>query len=939
MGPVQEYISHTKVLIAQYGPDCCVLMQVGSFYELYGLKCEDELEIVGSRIQDVANECDLLIANKGQHVENEHGVSCQVCMAGFGLAQLEKYVRKIQRMGFTCAVYDQAEGAAGVGLERVLKEIISPGTFISESGRCASNMVTCVVLSLGAKHSQMSVSAIDLGTGESEIHCFSHEHCVKQLNYDDVDRCITIANPKESLLVSQELTTQDLLKLVPMLGLGAVKCHVYGSDSTAEQRSKVVRSGRQTAQRDLLCRLFKNMTGDAVTGWMRETGADLQSYVLLLEFIADHNPDFLSRLVYPKLSREVDKLVMANHSLEQLNIIGNSEKRHSSLLALVDHTQTPAGRRLLRKRLTRPYTKHAHITSQLEQVDKWLSEGRWEQLRASLSGLGDFALMFRLIAMGRFKMHHASRLLQYCSQVLSAHRVFNAVDGDESFPAFLTQHDVLRRGICDVVDGDCCARIGDWTPEKLGKLPVADLMFLRRGVCSQCDTHVDEIASHKDRLVGLRDKYAAALVSVEARKVDVGTVLKIVEKDGAYITGTQRRLKLVCSVAGDDKLVCINLPGTRNVYVLDSPTLRAMREALRSPTERLVAALDERWRDVLAELAGMQDVFHAISKFTAYADVIQNSCFVANKHKYTRPAVVDGEKSSIQVRGLRHPLIECINQDELYVANDVALGTDIDMMLLYGTNAVGKSSLIKSIGMCVCMAQAGMYVPCSSLELVPYTKMYTRILGNDDLFRGLSTFAVEMSELRAILHSADTNTLVIGDELCSGTESSSATSIFAAGLMMLHKRRCSAVFATHFHEVALYSELKDLSRLSLKHMTVMYDSRIGDLVYDRKLREGPGNNLYGLEVCKALCLPEELLDTARALRAKYFSSQSISLRSTHYNASKLKGNCELCGATAIEVHHLQHQSSAGTDGYIGSNHKNSVANLMNVCGRVSLAAP
>ena len=159
---------------------------------------------------------------------------------------------------------------------------------------------------------------------------------------------------------------------MPMLGLGAVKCHVFGSDATDVQRAKVTRSGRQTAQRDLLCRLFKNMTGDAVTGWMRETGADLQSYVLLLEFISDHNPDFLSRLVYPKLSREVDRLVMANHSLEQLNIVGGGVKRHSSLLALVDHTQTPAGRRLLRKRLTRPYTKHADITSQLAQVSKWL---------------------------------------------------------------------------------------------------------------------------------------------------------------------------------------------------------------------------------------------------------------------------------------------------------------------------------------------------------------------------------------------------------------------------------------------------------------------------------------------------------------------------------------------------------------------------------------
>ena len=130
---------------------------------------------------------------------------------------------------------------------------------------------------------------------------------------------------------------------------------------------------------------------------------------------------------------------------------------------------------------------------------------------------------------------------------------------------------------------------------------------------------------------------------------------------------------------------------------------------------------------------------------------------------------------------MRHCLIEHLQTNELYVANDISLGFDkCNGILLYGTNAVGKSSLIRSIGICIVLAQAGMFVPCSEFTYKPYCKIFTRILGNDDIFKGLSTFAVEMSELRTILNNSDENSLILGDELCSGTETNSAISIFLA---------------------------------------------------------------------------------------------------------------------------------------------------------------
>jgi DNA mismatch repair protein MutS len=210
------------------------------------------------------------------------------------------------------------------------------------------------------------------------------------------------------------------------------------------------------------------------------------------------------------------------------------------------------------------------------------------------------------------------------------------------------------------------------------------------------------------------------------------------------------------------------------------------------------------------------------------------------------------------------------------VANNIVLGNDsVNGILLYGTNAVGKTSFIRAIGIAIVMAQAGLYVPCSSFEYMPYKYIFTRILGNDNIFKGLSTFAVEMSELRTILRLADEKSIVLGDELCSGTESISATSIFVAGVKQLEEKNTSFIFATHLHEIVRYDEIRDLKSVLLKHMSVMYDRENDKLIYDRKLKDGPGDNMYGLEVCKSLNLPGSFLELAHNIRMKYHRCRGV----------------------------------------------------------------
>jgi len=143
------------------------------------------------------------------------------------------------------------------------------------------------------------------------------------------------------------------------------------------------------------------------------------------------------------------------------------------------------------------------------------------------------------------------------------------------------------------------------------------------------------------------------------------------------------------------------------------------------------------------------------------------------------------------------------------------------------------------------------------------------------------------------------------------------------------------IFATHFHEITEWSEIKSIEKLKLMHMSVIYDKETKKLIYDRKLKEGPGHTMYGLEVCKALKLPDVFLERAHQIRMKYHpeTSNITSMESSHYNSKKIKGNCENCKiALGDDIHHLQHQKRVnGKNNYIDSFHKNHVANLMNVC--------
>jgi DNA mismatch repair protein MutS len=362
-------------------------------------------------------------------------------------------------------------------------------------------------------------------------------------------------------------------------------------------------------------------------------------------------------------------------------------------------------------------------------------------------------------------------------------------------------------------------------------------------------------------------------------------------------------------------------------YRVTSPEINHLTHLMTTTTDRFMQHL----KRVYKEFHGFMNVScDYIIKCIQKIDLMNTNCENIRKYKYCKPLIQEDCKNTnsyIKATKMRHALIEHLELRESYVANDVDLGGDTQGVLLFGTNAVGKTSYIKSIGICIIMAQAGMYVPCESFEYYPYEYLFTRIIGNDNLFKGLSTFAVEMSELRVILQKGNQNSLILGDELCSGTEIDSALSIFVSGLVDIYQKRSSFIFATHFHSLQTFEEIKQMPRLKMKHLTVQYNYEHKTLIYGRTLRDGPGESTYGLEVCKSLSLPESFLERAYEIRNRQTDQGSILLyKESTYNREKIRSICEFCKKNkGTEIHHLEYQKNSALPMI------HHVANLSSIC--------
>jgi DNA mismatch repair protein MutS len=969
----KEYFTLTQKYREEYGKKVVVLLQVGAFFEIYGIKNDND-EINGSNISEVCEICQLNISEKKIQYDNGG-----VLMAGFRDYTVDKYLSRLTDYGYTIPVYIQEK--EGNVVKRVLDRVYSPGTLIScdtDTSPVMTNNIMCIwmetykpTIRKGKTKSNIrdtiiyGISVVNIFTGKSYIFQYETTFYMNTTTFDELERYISVYSPSEIVMITP-FDDSDLDKIIQYSGIRSTSIHRV---SNGEDISiKVKRCGEQRYIKQILTTFFKEDTYDVCSEFQTDTIAT-QSFCYLLDFIQEHNSELVRKISIPQFNNTTDRMILANHTLKQLNIIDDNimeSKQYgtlSSVLNLLNKCSTPMGKRSFQYKLTNPVFDVEWLNLEYSMTEQFLSDDNYslvDNFRKQMKQIRDMEKICRQLVVKKiypssiYQLYNGIKIIQQlnvclyelpdiCEYLIKGIiGLHSGIDPNtyieqesQSIINFLETHFILEE----------CKNISSMSS------------FSQNIIESGISEELDELIIEKNNCVGEFNRifiYLNNLMKENEKKSDIDYIkLHETEKSGTFVQITQKRSVLLKQYMikyekenndGDYPIKSDDIKFTKaSSSNMNIESLR-LNEVIRKNVEykdKINNTISKVYLQVLSELVREHfESLECLSEYIAKLDVIICKAYIAKTYNYCKPEINEkAEKSYVDACDLRHCLIEHIQQNELYVTNDICIGKENNKkttngILLYGTNAVGKTSLIRALGISIVLAQSGIYVPCSSFTYKPYTAIFSRILGNDNIFKGLSTFAVEMSELRVILKMADKNSLVLGDELCSGTEMESALSIFVAGLSKLHKNKSSFIFATHFHEIIDFEEIKKLKNLYCYHMAVTFDRELDILIYDRKLREGSGPRTYGLEVCKSLYLEEDFMKEAYKIRNKYYPNEcgELSNKITKYNAKKIKGKCEMCKETlGEEIHHINQQKDANSDGFIGSFHKNHPANLMSIC--------
>ena len=957
---IADYFKYLKKYQLEFGTNTILLWQCGGFYEIYTPKNEVTGEYLNACFEDYLKITYMNVANKNLSIKWDDGVIYPVKMAGFTHADylLEKWVKILTDNGYTVAVWEENGTVPGSSKKtRALDNIYSPGcNFSVEKKDTDTNNIACYVInkSSGFHNKNPTIyfgcSVIDAFTGVVKI--FEH-HIQKQdihntTVFDELERFNAIYNPSEIVIIHNYKEERYVNDIIQYADLDTKSIHIINQNNNDEHSIQANNCDNQTYQKEILLKFYediKDFESYMESSQLSQNPFALKSLCFLLDFIWQHNANLTNKLQRPKFDNIDNRLLLANHSLRQLNIvsIGGNKGKHSSVETLINKCVTPMGRRYLKDKILHPVTDVSYLNEQYNMIEYLIENwDKYEFLRKSFQAITDIEHLYRKIIFNKISPNDLYNFNNNLHCIQDIHQI-------------LKQDKVMMKYIEN--------NIGTNIEEVCTKLISLLERFLNMEICSSLVDNkfeqnfinkginevLDDASQEFDEINKTKTKWLSTITSLLYKISDrkASNVIKVhnTEKNGMYFYATNARCKGIQenltkhhkknkyivngldfssfkptagAVGGNKKLLGTDL---KNFYDKYGQKLDNMSEILTNVYTEFVISLRE-----------YNNEMNDFVKYVSNLDMLVTKAFVSKNNNYCKPIIKNkAKKSFIEAKNIRHPLIEKIQINETYVPNDVSIGKKKDGMLIFGTNGVGKSSINRSVGISVIMAQAGMFVPCSSFEYKPYTAIYTRILGNDNIFKGLSTFTVEMSEVSTFINTCDENSLILGDEVCSGTETSSAVSIFAEVLLWLNKKGASHIFASHFHQLTTMKEITSLKKLAIKHMSVTNIN--GVLYYTRKLEDGPGENMYGIEVCKSFDFPDEFIQETYNLRNKYNKKLcgSLKKKKSSYSSKKLKGDCEWCHREGVDIHHLQPQEKADINNYIGTIHKNHPANLANIC--------
>ncbi len=792
-------MSQYNSIKAKY-PDALLLFRVGDFYETFGSDAVKTAQILG------------IVLTK----RNNGGDGKSIELAGFPHHSLDSYLPKLVRAGMRVAICDQLEDPKSVKgiVKRGVTELVTPGVTFND--QVLASKKNNFLMSLHREKEKYGVALVDVSTGEFLLGEGSLEKLLHWISSFDPSEIIC----RRSVEIPSQLNSRNVFKLEDW---------AYQFDFAYEKLTNHFKTN--------------SLKGFGVDGQQLGITAAGAIFAYLVD---DTHHKLLDHITKIAPVPQDDFLMMDGFTLRNLEIVQPSHPQGKSLLNIIDHTTTPMGGRLLRRRIILPLKDVSEINRRLNLVDFLNKNDQLKyELSVQLKSISDLDRLVGKLAAGKITPKELGYLRQSLASIQNIRQLLLP---HSDVMAWLDPLEDMVELLQFLVN-----HLNDELPVYLHKGQV-----VKDGISEELDRLRNLQQNGKTYLDEMREREIAR-TEITSLKIDFNNVF------GYYIeVRNTHKDKVPTDWIRKQTLVSAERYITEELKEYESQILGA--------EEKISRLEQELYRQICENVMVYIDRIQANSQIIAQLDCAVGLSDLAIDQSYTRPILTDD--FSIDLREARHPIIECaLPPGEKYIPNDVFADRDSQQIIMVtGPNMAGKSALLRQTAIVCLLAQIGSFVPAKHAEIGVLDRIFTRVGASDNISSGESTFMVEMNEAASILNNITDRSLILLDEIGRGTSTYDGVSIAWAIAEYLHQHptKPKTLFATHYHE--LNEMTLNFERVKNFHVSIQESK--DNIIFLRKLMPGGSEHSFGIHVAKLAGMPSKVVNRAHEILKTLEDSRS-----------------------------------------------------------------
>ncbi len=781
--------------------DCILFYRLGDFYEMF---FDDAIT--------VTKELDITLTGKNCGLEE------RAPMCGVPYHAVEGYLNRLVQKGYKVAICEQVEDpklAKGI-VKREVVRIVTPGTNLNMQAldESKNNYIMCIVY-IGDHY---GLSVADVTTGDY----FVTELDSTRKLLDEVSKFA----PSEIICnESMYVSGVDLEDLKNRLGIAVYALDTwYFDDAMCEKTLKEhfkISSLEGLGLSDYNC-------GQIAAG-------------ALLQYLYETQKNSLAHLSHINCYATGKYMLLDSSSRRNLELCETlrEKQKRGSLLWVLDKTKTAMGARMLRSFVEQPLIDKDEIIKRLDALGELKDNAICrEEIREYLGPVYDLE---RLISKVTYQSANPRDLIAFRSSLEMLPHI-KYILGDMETPLLKELH-----GQLDTLE-ELCTLITVSIQEE-PPLAMKEGGIIREGY----NETVDQLRNAKVE----GKTWLAELEAQEREKTGIKNLrIKYNKVFGYYLEVTNSYQDLVPDYYSRKQTLA-------NAERYSIPRLKELEDMILGAEDKLFALEYELYCEVRERIAAEMLRIQQTAKAIAQIDVLASLALVAERNNYVRPNI--NEKGVIDIKNGRHPVVEKMIPNDMFIANDTYLDDKKNRIsIITGPNMAGKSTYMRQTALIVLLAQIGSFVPAESANIGLVDRIFTRVGASDDLASGQSTFMVEMTEVANILRNATNKSLLILDEIGRGTSTFDGLSIAWAVVEHISNKRllgAKTLFATHYHEL---TELEGKIE-SVNNYCIAVKEKGDDIVFLRKIVKGGADKSYGIQVAKLAGVPESVITRAKEI--------------------------------------------------------------------------